>query len=244
MKPIALYYHTVFFRTDGTPWPRSVAYNDRYMKDVRDSGLMSAQSHFVAGINGGPESEVYAKLHLPEATHLYHGLDCISANLTFEAAREFAVKNPGWNMFIFHSKGLAHHSDDAHNAAYTEFENRWIACMVKNLIHNWRTCVEDLETHESVGCHFMKNVGVPPVDTIWGGNMYWCRSDFIATLPSFYDCPLVKQHGIRSLAGNPTGEQWIGLGPRLPDIKDFHWAGIGSCGMDTPTTMSLKGQIR
>lgn len=244
MKKIALFYHTVFHKTDGSPWPRSVAYNDKYMKDVRDSGLMAAQSHFLAGINGGSESEVYAKLHLPEATHMFHGLDCISANLTFDEIRKFSLTHPGWNVFMFHSKGLAHHSDDPHNKAYTEFENRWIKCMVDNLIYNWRTCVEDLETHDSVGCHWMARVGVPPVDFIWGGNMFWATSDFFATLPAFEDCPLVKQFGIRTLAGNSTGEQWIGLGPRLPNIKDYHWAGIGACGMSTPTTMSLKDQIR
>lgn len=228
-KPIALIYHTVFHKVDGSPWPRSVAYNMKYMKDVRDSGLMAAQSHFLAGINGGQETEVYAKLHLPEATHLFHGLDCISANPTFEAGRNFCVDHPGWNVLVFHSKGLAHHSDDPHNAAYTEFENRWIKCMVNACIHNWRTCVEDLKEHDSVGCHWMANVGVPPVDHIWGGNFWWATSDFIATLPSFYQCPLVKQYGIRSLEGNSTGEQWIGLGPKLPRFKDYHWGGIGSC---------------
>lgn len=227
MKPIAIFYHTVFFKADGGPWPWSVRFNEKYMKDLVDSGLMDAAQHFVAGINGGKESEIYARLTLPKAQHLFHGIDCLSENLTMEAMRTFCLEHPGWNVLHFHSKGLAH--DAPEYAGYIEFESRWINCMVNACIHNWRTCVGDLETHDSVGCHWMANVGNPPVDHIWGGCFYWATSDFIGTLPPLADCPLVKKFGIRSAEGRATGEQYIGLGPNLPRIKDYHWGGIGAC---------------
>ncbi len=227
MKPIAIFYHTVFFKTDGSPWNWSVRFNEKYMKDLNDSGLADAAQHFVAGINGGQESDVYAKLTLPKAKHMLHGLDCLSSNLTLEEMHTFAVDHPGWNIFHFHSKGLAH--DMPEYANYIEFEARWIKCMVNACIHNWRTCVADLETVDSVGCHWMENVGNPPVDHIWGGDFYWATSEFIASLPPLSECPLVKQFGIRSAEGKATGEQYIGLGKRKPTIKDYHVNGIGSC---------------
>jgi len=227
MKPIAIFYHTVFFKTDGRPFIWSVKFNEKYMKDLKDSGLLGASEYFLAGINGGAESEVYARCYLPRAKHLLHGKDCLSSNLTIEAMRDFCVKHPGWNVFHFHSKGLAH--DTQEYAEYVEFESRWIRCMVNACIYNWKTCVADLENHESVGCHWMENVGNPPVDHIWGGDFYWATSDFIATRTPVSECPLVKQYGIRHFNSRATGEQYIGLGARKPSVKDYHINGIGQC---------------
>lgn len=227
MKPIAIFYHTVFFKADGSPFPWSVRFNEKYMKDLNDSGLMDAQQHFVASINGGQESEVYAKLTLPRAQHRFHGLDCQGNSLLIEEIHEFCTSHPNWNVLFFHSKGLAH--DSPEYAGYIEFESRWIKCMVNACIYNWKTCVEDLETHDSVGCHWMENVGVPPVDHIWGGAFYWVTSDFFVTRTPVRECPLVKRYGIKSWEARATGEQYIGIGPKLPKIKDYHPNGIGSC---------------
>lgn len=227
MKPIAIFFHGVFFKPNGGAFSRSGPLMQKYMKDLTDSGLMDASQYFLAGINGGTESEVYAKCYLPRAKHLFNGLDCISANPTLEAMRIFSVEHPGWNVFHFHCKSVAH--DTPEYASYLEFENRWIRCMVNACIYNWRTCVTDLEQHDSVGCHWMENVGVPPVDHIWGGDFYWATSDFLATLPPLNECPLVKKYGIKSYDSRATGEQYIGLGPKLPRIKDYHVNGIGSC---------------
>jgi len=227
VKPIAIFYHTVFFQKDGSPFPWSVRFNDKYMKDLRDSGLMAEQKHFVASINGGQESEVYAKLHLPEAQHWFNGIDCQGNSLLIQEMRDFCAGHPGWNVFLFHSKGLAHHVPEY--AGYIEFESRWIKCMVNACIYNWRTCQEDLENFDSVGCHWMRNVGAKSEDNIWGGMFYWVTSDFFATRTPISECSLVKQHGIRSWEARPISEQYIGLGPALPRTKDYCKAGIGMC---------------
>lgn len=233
MKPIAIFFHGVFFTSDGTrrrveaPYAKSGQWMQKYMKDLEDSGLMDASTHFFAGINGGQESEVYAKCYLPKATHLMHGTDCRSSNLTSEAMRVFAVAHPGWNIFHFHAKGIAH--DIPQYDSYRAFEARWIRCMVTHNIYNWKTCVADLETHDSVGCHWMVNVGNPPVDHIWGGTFWWATSDFLATLPPLAECPLVKQFGMKSYESRATSEQYIGLGPKLPKTKDYCTYGIGCC---------------
>jgi len=227
MKKIAIWYSTVFFQKDGSPFPWSVRFNEKYMKDLTDSGLMDAQSHFVAVINGGQESEVYAKVYLPKAQHRFNGIDCQGNSLMMVEAREFAIAHPGWNILIFHSKGLAHHMPEY--AGYIEFESRWIKCMVNACIYNWRTCVADLETYDSVGCHWLANVGENSADNIWGGMFYWVTSDFFATRTPMGETPLVKKHGIRHWDARFESEHYIGLGPTLPRTKDYCTAGIGNC---------------
>lgn len=227
MKPIAIFYHTVFFQGDGSPFPWAQQFNEKYMKDLTDSGLLDAADHFVAGINGGKESEDCAKLYLPRAEHVFHGLEGTSTNHTTQLMRDFCEDHPDWNVLYFHSKGLAHHVPEY--ASYLEWENRWIKCMVTNCIHNWRTCVEDLETYESVGCHWMLNIGSAKADNIWGGTFFWVRSDFVKTIPAVSECPLVKEFGINSKEARATSEHYIGLGPRLPTTKDYCINGIGSC---------------
>lgn len=226
MKPIAIFYHTVFFQPDGSPFPWSVRFNEKYMKDLADSGLLDAAEYFSAGINGGQESEVYAKCTLPKFKHTFYGIDNQGCQHT-GSMRDWAIEHPGWNIFHFHSKGLAHHIPEY--ASYIEFESRWIKCMVTHTIQNWRQCVADLDEFESVGCHWLRNVGALSEDNIWGGDFYWARSEFIGTLPPLTDCKLVKEFGIRSRNSAATGEQYIGLGPRLPTIKDYCKAGIGAC---------------
>ncbi len=227
MKPIAIIFHTCFFQPTGEAWPWSVRFNDKYMKDLQDSGLMDASTFRLAGISGGAESLPYAQFHLPKFKHNLHGLNCRSSNLTSEAMRLFCVDNPGWNVLHFHCKGVAHSIPEY--ASYLEWENRWINCMVNNCIYNWRTCVEDLKTHDSVGCHWLQNVGNPPVDHIWGGTFWWATSDFIATLPQLTEAPLVKQFGMVHYESRATSEQYIGLGPKLPKVKDYCVNGITRC---------------
>lgn len=233
MKPIAIFFHCVFFASDGTrrmverPYVGSGPLVQKYVKDLKDSGLLDASNYFLAGINGGQESEVYAKCYIPEAKHLFHGGDCRTSNFTLEAMRTFCVEHPGWNVFHFHAKGIAHNIPEYDS--YRAFESRWIRCMVNACIYNWKTCVADLEDYDSVGCHWMENVGVPPVDHIWGGDFYWATSNFLATLPPLMECPLVQQYGMKFYESRATGEQYIGLGRKLPKIKDYHPNGIGSC---------------
>lgn len=140
MKPIAIFFHAVFFQSDGTrrrvesPYVGSGPLMQKYMKDLEDSGLLDAADYFAAGINGGQESEVYAKCYLPRAHHIMHGTDCRSSNLTTEAMRLFSVSHPGWNVFRFHSKGVAHNIPQYDG--YRAFEARWVRCMVNACIHN------------------------------------------------------------------------------------------------------------
>lgn len=228
MKPIAIFYHAVFFKKDGGAWQRSGPVISQQMKELEDSGLMAEQKHFVAGINGGKESEVYAACYIPKAKAIFNGLDSTHQTYTIQAMYDWCVEHPGWYVLFFHAKSVGHESKEYES--YLPFEMRWMRCMTNACIVNWRQCVADLDSgYESVGCHWMENVGVPPVDNIWGGTFYWVTSDFVATLPEPLESYTVKEYGIEHPQARSLSERWIGMGPRLPKIKDYHVNGIGSC---------------
>jgi hypothetical protein len=95
--------------------------------------------------------------------------------------------------------------------------------MMKNAVQNWRTCVQDLDSGlESVGSHWMTGDQTPPGQSIWAGNFGWAKSAFLATLPSIMERDRIKLSGIDSIESRYESEVWIGNGPRLPKVKDYH----------------------
>ena len=139
---------------------------------------------------------------------------------------EFAKLHLDHYILYFHSKGATHT-----DLEYLKFTGRWRNCMMYHLVQNWRKCVEDMDSgFESVGCHWMTNMSPPSdKDSIWGGNFFWATAEFLSTLPDMLDRDLIKQHGVYAAISRYEGERWIGSGPRLPKIKDYHVNGIGSC---------------
>jgi hypothetical protein len=139
--------------------------------------------------------------------------------------QQWALEHPGWYVFYFHSKGASHVDQN-----YLAFVARWRRCMMSNLVLNWRQCVLDLDNgYDSVGCHWMMNVGVPPKDNIWGGNFWWVKTDFMNTLTPITHRELIKTHGVNAPIARYEAERFLGAGTVLPKIKDYHVNGIGSC---------------
>lgn len=228
MRPIAIFYHTLFFvGAPEHPALGGFTICCDQMKQVKDSGLEDSAKEIHVGVNGGKESEVYAAQSLPAKAHVYyHGVEQGSETPTMVKMWEWARVNPGWNVLYFHCKGATHT-----DANYLAFVTKWRRCMMNACVVNWRQCVADLESgFDSVGCHWMTGMSPPSdKDAIWGGNFFWATSDFIRTLPDILDRDLIKNHGIAAPIARYEGERWIGSGPRLPHVKDYHVNGIGSC---------------
>jgi hypothetical protein len=93
---------------------------------------------------------------------------------------------------------------------------------MRHLVMNWRRCVADLDRVDSVGVHFMQPPATPPTQYIWAGTMYWCRSDFLATIPGICGRARIKESGIDALESRYEAEVHIGNGPRVPSIIDYH----------------------
>lgn len=217
-KRIAIFYHGVFMLKPDFVLPAAMPIILGQMETLRAGGLLDAADYFVAGINGGVESASRAKLAIPaKAKKVMHGLDSNSENLTIVELENWIRgldRHEDWNVLYFHSKGATH--------AIGDYRTPWRDCMMKHLVANWRQCVFDLETYESVGCHWMAPPLTPKGQHIWAGNFWWARASFLSTLPSIFERDRIKQSGIASLESRYESEVWIGNGPRLPTIKDYH----------------------
>jgi hypothetical protein len=214
--PIALFYHCCFYLGEPpTLKPGSMAIVKGQMDALRSSGLLEAAASFTVGINGSRESVSCVKQCLPSGTQLHwHGVESKSENLTIREIEKWAPGHPDWNTLYFHSKGVS-------NGGLDDFSNRWRSCMMRHLVLNWRNCVVDLNSGiEAVGCHWMR--GLDDTQHYFAGNFWWAKSSFLNTLPSINERAAIKTHGLAAAESRYEAEVWLGNGPRLPRVKDYH----------------------
>lgn len=233
MKTIGVFYHCLFChnnRVAGGPVEvreNAVSIIRNQMARLAGYGLYDASSDIIIGVNGGDESREIALSSLPaKAKVIFHGTEAKSETPTVVLAQAWAKEHPDCYLMYFHSKGATHV-----DVAYLKFVERWRNCMMRNLVDNWGKCISDLDSgFDSVGCHWMTNMSPPSdKDSIWGGNFWWAKTDFLNTLPSIMDRELIRQHGIYAPIARYESERFLGAGPRLPKVKDYHINGIGSC---------------
>jgi hypothetical protein len=92
--------------------------------------------------------------------------------------------------------------------------------MMKDLVENWRTCVEDLKTHDITCSHWMWNMGSDQSQHIPAGNFLWITSNFAARLPSMFERQRIKDSGISHVDSRYESEVYWGNGPR-PEVKQY-----------------------
>lgn len=218
MKPIAIFYHGLFFM-DTPDNVRASAVNivHEQMDQLRSSGPLYAASEFHVGLNGGLESLIVASaLMPPQAKVELHGLQCHTENRTILMLEKWLPGHKDWIVLYFHAKNSSHATD-------TGIGLPWRRCMMRHCISNWRTCVADLDKgYEAVGCHWMEPPATPPGQFIFAGTFFWARASFLLTLPSIMERERIKLSGIDSLDSRYEAEVWLGNGPRVPRVKDYH----------------------
>ena len=218
MKPIAIVYHCLLYLGEPPQLLTNACDIVRSQMDaLRDTGLLAAASEMVVGINGGIESDEVANLLLPnKAKRILHGLQCRNECRTIFALEQWAKTHPDWYVLYFHSKGATHASDDGYSTA-------WRGCMMKGVVKNWRKCIADLDAgYDAVGSHWMVPPATPPGHHIFAGNFFWVKSDFVLTLPSIMERIRINVSGIDAMISRYESEVWIGNGPRVPKVKDYH----------------------
>lgn len=224
VKPIAIFYHCLFQLGDEI-LPNALDVVTEQMVALKGSGLEDAATEIHCGVNGGVESEVYAKgLLPPKASIKYHGLQSRSENLTLVGMENWVKTHPGWAVLYFHAKGSTH----ALGSSYGTFAGNWRKRMMHYCVNNWQFCVKDLETYEAVGCHWLSGQGWDHSQHYFAGTMFWVRSEFWATIPSIFTRQRIKDSGIASLESRYEAEVILGNGPRLPIIKNYYAGAIGT----------------
>lgn len=222
MKPIAIFYHGLFFmdRPDNL-LQNAVDIIHQQMQQIHHVGLLDAASEFHVGLNGGDETLQMARLIIPaKAKIVLHGLQCHNENRTIRMLEEWLPGHDDWCVLYFHAKG------STSPPQRKDFSNRWRTCMTKNVIYNWHRCVTDLDTgYEAVGCHWMVPPATPPGQYIFAGTFFWSKASYLLTLPSIMARDRIKISGIDSADSRYEAEVWLGNGPRLPRVKDYHGPG-------------------
>lgn len=225
MKPIAIFYHGLFVLGD-LPEILPAAFDiiPKQMEMLTESGLLYEASEFHVGINGGPESVSFVKSLIPgKAQVKYHGIQCRNECRTMRMIEEWLPGHDDWYVLYAHSKGATHPTGH-------DLSTRWRHCMMNHLVSNWKNCVANLDAgYDSVGCHWMTGAETPPGQSIWAGNFWWAKSNFLKTLPSIMERDRLKVSGIDSINSRYESEVWIGNGPTLPRVKDYHPGGFGKC---------------
>lgn len=192
---------------------------------MRESRLLDACDVFQVGVNGGEESRAISTLAFPKSKTMvtYHGLQCHNECRTILLVQEFAAAFPDWYILYFHAKGATHEDD-------TGLRRNWRACMMRNLVQNWWQCVADLNSgYDAVGCHWMTGEKTPPGQSVFAGNFYWAKSDYLRTIPSIYKRDRIKLSGIDSIESRYEAEVMIGFGNPFPKVKDYHNEWIDQC---------------
>lgn len=218
MKPIAIFYHCLFFNGNPPrPLPAAGPIIGEQMALLHASGLSVEATEIHVGLNGGSESENSAASLLPGKCQVrFHGLDMHNENGTIVMLEEWIASHPDWHVLYFHSKGATKPVGDG-------FTGRWRSCMTNTVIKNWRQCVSDLEAgYDAVGVHWMVPPQTPPGQHIFAGTFFWAASNYLRTLPSIKDRDRIKVSGLGSPESRYEAEVWIGNGPRLPKVKDYH----------------------
>ena len=185
MKPIAIFFHGLFYLGD-RHMPNAGCIIRNQITQMVNSGLWEAANYIHFGINGDEESKPITSSIIPhdsKVTVTLHGLQCRTENRTVEMLLDWAKTHPGWNILYLHGKGASHPPD-------SEYANRvsqpWREAMMQDLVVNWRQCVADLETHDIACMVWLWEQGWDKSQHVSAGNLLWLTSDFAAKLPSLY----------------------------------------------------------
>lgn len=223
-KKFAVWYHC-FTHTGDPPKPHDTANQiiAEQLKALTESGLRDACDELHVGVNGGGMLDL---IHQKNLTVHMHGMEWKSENATMIALQEWLPGHEDWLVCYHHVKGASY-------ALHDPLRVRWRRRMQKYVIENWKQCVEDLTVDgwvnvEAVGCHWLTErdglfagqfAGLKP-NSIFGGNFWWAKGSYLATLPPIKNHPLVKEN--RFLA-----ELFIGSGPEDPNVIDYFpgWPG-------------------
>lgn len=197
------------------------------MRMLRESGLEDAASEIYIGVNGGKESEVYAKQFLPEkAKVVYHGLQCRNENRTLLMMQEWCKNTTEEAACLyFHSKGASHKIGSPYEKTMS---TPWRKRMMLHCVEDWRRCVMDLRTFEAVGAHWLTDQGWDKSQFYFAGTCYWVRASFLRTIPLVTTRQRIKDSGIDSLESRFEAEVVLSIGKHLPFVRSYYDGSIGT----------------
>jgi hypothetical protein len=159
------------------------------------SGLMGELDSIFLGVVGSRENRVRVARELPGV--VVAEADEGWEQVTLKELHDFCQKDDGF-VFYAHTKGAWSRS---------ELARLWRVAMTHDTVTLWRECVHALKRVQTAGPFWLRSKDPEHVnhESFFGGNFWWARSDYVATL---------KPVGVGSRF---DAEGWIGLG--RPSVK-------------------------
>lgn len=223
MRPIAIFYHCLFFISPKKALPIAAWIVQEQMDWLYNSGLLKEATELHVGVNGGPESKKIVSDRIPhKANVIYHGLNSHSENLTIIMVEEWVKTHPGWDILYFHSKGATKPIGGKEGMMATHWRNG----MMSDLVSNWRQCVGALAGGHDIVCSSWLWHQAGGAQNLPAGNFLWVKSEFAAKLPSIMLAARIQQDGVAALSSRYEAEVYWGNGPK-PRVKSLraneHW---------------------
>ena len=136
--------------------------------------------------------------------------------------------DPQEPVLYAHAKGITYrHHDGLYGTV-------WRESMTSRLVGGWERCMDLLEGHDAVGCHWLTPELYPGLVSVpyFAGNFWWARAGYVAGLPPVSDESRFHAEG------------WIGLNaPRVHDLRPG-WPTLGLFSPDLVVALnpSLAGR--
>lgn len=198
-KPILVFYHCAI---SGGPRNIQPDYSLEIVTEqlllLQTTKLLDAATYVQINVNGTkPDVIAVASILPPNAKIMYiwHGDRAVTEIPTLKLLRERALTTDSYILY-FHSKGVSTPGKQIN------WRRRMELYLIKN---SWAECVLFLtKGYDTVGCHWLTPEQFPAqIKTpFYGGNFWWARSSYIATLP---ELPPDKWNN------RYEAEHWIGL---------------------------------
>ena len=201
---VAIFYHVYI-----TPHQdHGMAIVREQINALRDSGLLQFKDFYV-GVNGSYEELDLVATAMPSSAILFQNAekDWPGGEVpTLRELKDFALAFPQSKILYLHTKGISYPPG---SPGYGQMMS-WRHDMQKTVIQRWRHCVQELETHDTVGQWWHS----APNGNYWAGNFWWANADFIATLPD------INTEG-QIQGGRYEAEVWIGRSSRQTRVKQL-----------------------
>lgn len=140
------------------------------MKKIVDSNLYEHVDQIYINCIGSTSTNPFSYLKKVIFHHNESGLETFEIS-TQEIIHKFSKETPKYNVLYLHTKGVG--------KEINECIEDWVNYMAYFLIEKWRTCVQELESNDTIG------VDLRPQPVLhYSGNFWWARSEYLATLPS------------------------------------------------------------
>ncbi|HHZ97455.1 MAG TPA: hypothetical protein EYN67_18375 [Flavobacteriales bacterium] len=197
MSKIAIFYH---IGQVGPIWPL-IAQEQFHALSV--SGLLKACDKLIVGVNGE-----YDLPFLPEKAEVirHSKNEWKEETPTLRLLKEFCSKNLDYKVLYFHTKGITEIVGSARSVSVQS----WRLSMEYYCVHRWQACIDDLDSHDAVGCFWADEEindiaakqGLAPAPPHFSGGYWWANSLYV--------------HGLKEDLLNTQNrydrEFWIGSG--------------------------------